>query len=73
MITIPIRNGGSRVIGLLLEPEGDGLDLEPGADYELRTPAIDASSQFEVVVNDDQVEIWLSQDKEIWKDGLRVR
>jgi hypothetical protein len=70
---LPFRNEGHESFFLMLEPEGDCVEVEPGASIELRLVADHDEQSMEIEEDGDLLRIYSLSAKEIWKHGSRVK
>ena len=70
---LPFRNEGQRSFFLMLEPEGDSIEVEPGASVELRLVPEEGEQSLEIEEDADVLRVYSMSGKEIWKHGSRVK
>jgi hypothetical protein len=70
---LPFRNEGRESFFVVLEPEGDRVEVEPGASIELRLVPDPHEQSMEIEEDDDVLRIYSTSAKEIWKHGARIR
>ena len=70
---LPFRNEGPTSFFLMLEPEGDCIEIEPGASVELRLVEEPGEQSLEIEEDADILRVYSMSGKEIWKCGARVR
>lgn len=73
MMQLPFRNEGLRSFFLVLEPEGDSVEIEPGASIELRLVSDHREQSLEIEEEGDVLRVYSMSGKEVWKGGARVR
>jgi hypothetical protein len=69
---LPFRNEGVKSFFVMLEPEGDCIEVEPGAVVELRLVPEPGEQSLEIEEDADVLRIYSLSEKEIWKSGSRV-
>jgi len=70
---LPFRNEGERSFFLMLEPEGEYVEIEPGASIELRLIPDHREQSLEMEEEGDILRVYSMSGKEVWKGGARVR